>query len=169
LSDIEFNWILSLLGGFLSFLAVYVALETFFIQNWIALANKAKVAYSAISDLRRDFGARDSNILESGYRQIGDAIELFPSALILFSLVLSLTTIAISLVFYVYSWSFICENVSFRNLLGVLGLLAFLTFSIMIIALSVYSFNELRKLKDRHRKVRLFKEREKYRRLDEVE
>lgn len=169
MSDMEFNWILSLLGGFLSFLAIYVALETFFIQNWLALANKAKVAYSAISDLRRDFSARDRSILENGYRQIGVAIELFPKALILFSLIVSLTTVLISLVFYVHAWSFICENVSFRNLLGVLGLIAFLTFSIMIVLFSLYSFSELRKLKEIHRRVHVFKEGEEYRSLEEVE
>lgn len=169
MSELEFNWILSLLGGFLSFLAIYVALETFFIQNWLALANKAKVVYSTISDLRRDFSARDRNALESGCRQIGVAIQLFPTALILFSLVVSLSTAAISVVFYVYAWSYICENVSFRNFLGVLGLLAFITFSIMIIVFSLYSFSELRKLKEKHRRVHLFKEREEYRSLDEVE
>ena len=169
MSEREFSWILSLLGGFLSFIAIYVALETFFIQNWLAGANRAKVAYRTISDLRRDFSAKERSILVSEFRQIGVAIQLFPRALILFSLIVSLSTIAISVVFYAYAWSYISENVNFRNSLGVLGLLAFLIFSMMIVVLSAYSFNEMRKLKDKHRKVQLFKDREEYRSLDEVE
>lgn len=169
MSDIEFNWVLSLLSGFLSFLAIYVALETFFIQNWLALVNKAKVAYRMISDLRRDFNSRDKNILESSCRQIEVAIQLFPKVLILFSLVISLSTILISLVFYAYAWSYICENVSFRNLLGALGLLAFSIFLIMITVLSLYSFNEVEKLKKKHKKAQTFKKKDEYKSLHDVE
>jgi len=99
-TDQLLSWLLSVFGALLSFLAIFVGLETFFIQNWLSKADNARAAFKSINGLCRPFQADDQKTLSNGQDEIEQAFNSFPDYTVLLLTIVSLTANSVAIVFY---------------------------------------------------------------------
>ena len=154
---------MSVISALFSFVAIFVALEMFFVQGWLTFSNNAKAAYQRITRIRRPFGPYDKNTIAQNYSQIELSVQLYPKVLIIFSFLISVSTILICLVFYFTAWTYVNYNI-----LGSLGFVALGFLALVVVILSVYSWHELRAIDWKRRIVHEFLRNDVYITVEEV-
>ena len=150
-----FSWILSIMGGLFAFVAIFTALETFYVQDWLGKSSSADAAYNKVKKLQRNkdhsLSDDDDRTLQGSRSRIGDAVTLFPGVLVGFFAVVGLATTAISMYFY----SAVSSVVGTGTLYWAGGLALGLLFG-AIFVVAVYSFIRLWRIKTRSKEVEEF-------------
>jgi len=169
-----FSWILSVLGALLAFVAIFTALETFYVQDWLAKSSVAEAAYTKVDDLAREvddntkeiksLGNDDKRVLDSSQAKINDAASLFPGALVAFFAVIGLATTTIAAWFYSVVSSAVDSGILYFG-----GFAALIMLFVAILFVVLYSFLKHSKIKEQALEVEKFaKETKKYTRLEDV-
>jgi hypothetical protein len=155
LQDQTFSWVLSVFGGLLSFIAIFVALETFFIQDWLGSAGRAQAAYKEIEGLPKPLTANEQRALSNGQHKMEEAIDFFPGLMVAFLTIVSLVAIVVAASFYWKSSEFVDITYLFWFGIMMLSLLA-----VVVVTLGTYSFYQLGQLKNGLEKLKTLEENE---------
>ena len=148
------DWLLSVFGGLLSFIAIFVALETFFLQDWLSVAGRAQNAYKEIGELRRPLTGDQQSILNRGLQRIQEAVDDYPKFMAIFLDVVSLSTLVVAASFCLFS----SEIVSVPSLFFWSGMVVDWLVAAVVIALGLYSYSQQRGLMLALPKVKKFHE-----------
>jgi len=163
MGDQLFTWLLSVFGALLSFVAIFVALETFFIQDWLSKVNSARVAFFDINGLSRPLTVENQRTISSGQHKIEEALNSFPEYMMPLLTIVSLTAILVAIVFYWDTSASVGTVAVFW-----IGLIVPALLALIVIAFASYSYFQRHRLGKWVRLVKRFAETPSIRTLKEA-